>query len=163
MATTTAESLHLAIVLLRRETFSAVVIDQVLLDADPVSVDALLRHTGTAIAMFFNPAIQSSDRVVREVRAALHRSLHQQTIAVQTATRTLRNELKGDVTGILLSSQLALAVPALPAAVEAKLRSVCELAERIRVRLSSVPESKGRAASSERSTPAVEVDTPVAG
>ena len=54
---------------------------------------------------------------------------------MEAATRCLRNNLSGDVTGILVSSQLALAEPSLPAAAQSKLRSVCDLAERIRVRL----------------------------
>ncbi len=138
-------------------------IDQVLLDADPVSVDALLRQIGTAIAVFFNPAIQGSERVVREVRSALQRRQQEQVSAMQIAARSLRNELKDDVTGILLSSQLALAVPSLPPAAEAKLRSVAELAERIRGRLAASPESRARARSTEHRPTLEEVDAPVAG
>ena len=163
IATRTADSVRQAIVLLRRENFAAVVIDQVLLDADPVSVDALLRQIGTAIAVFFNPAIQGSERVVREVRSALQRRQQEQVSAMKIAARSLRNELKDDVTGILLSSQLALAVPSLPPAAEAKLKSVAELAERIRARLAGASEFKTRASSSERRHSLEEVDSTVAG
>jgi hypothetical protein len=163
IATRTADSVRQAITFLRRENFAAVVIDQVLLDADPASVDALLRQTGTAIAVFFNPAIQGSERVVREVRSALQRRQQEQVSAMQIAARSLRNELKDDVTGILLSSQLALAVPSLPPAAEAKLRSVAELAERIRARLIAAPESRARASSSENGQAPMGVDATVAG
>ena len=163
IATRTADSVRQAIVLLRQENFAAVVIDQILLDADPMRVDALLREIGTAIAVFFNPAIQGTERVVREVRSALQRRQQEQVSAMQIAARSLRNALKDDVTGILLSSQLALAVPSLPPAAEAKLKSVCELAERIRSRLAGAPEPEDRAHSTERRPSLQEVNAPVAG
>ncbi len=55
--------------------------------------------------------------------------------ASRAALALLRNQLKEDATGILLSSQLALETPALPHAAEARLRSVCSLAQRLCERL----------------------------
>jgi hypothetical protein len=54
---------------------------------------------------------------------------------MQAAERMLSSEIKDDLTGILFSSQRALSEPALPLGAEAKLRSVCELAEQVRSRL----------------------------
>src|ERR1700686_684764 len=78
----TVETVRRGITVLRRESFDAVVIDQVLLDADPASVDTLLQHTRMAIAVFVNPAIQGSERVLREVRSALQRRRHEQASAM---------------------------------------------------------------------------------
>ncbi|HKC70105.1 MAG TPA: hypothetical protein VKB60_00720, partial [Terriglobales bacterium] len=47
----------------------------------------------------------------------------------------LRNELKDNLTALLLSCELALAVPQLPAPAQAKIRSACDLAKDIRSRL----------------------------
>ena len=54
---------------------------------------------------------------------------------MEAARRALRNELKAELTGILLSSQMALAIPAIPAGAQTKLRSVCALAEKMKQRL----------------------------
>jgi hypothetical protein len=49
--------------------------------------------------------------------------------------RDLRNQLRGEVTGILLTSELALRDPALSAGIAAKLHLVQTMAEKMRVRL----------------------------
>jgi len=53
----------------------------------------------------------------------------------QEVQQALRNELKDTVTAILLSCEMALQVPNLPGAAAIKMRSVCELAQEVRVKL----------------------------
>jgi hypothetical protein len=88
--------------------------------------------------VFVNFAICGVDRVVRDVRSALQRRDEERARAVREAEAHLRSELTEALTGILLSSQLALEAPALPAAVQARLRSVYQLAMSMRQRLNSV-------------------------
>jgi hypothetical protein len=57
---------------------------------------------------------------------------------MRVAQAALRNELTGAISGILLSSELALAQPALPTSVMDKLKSVYQLALQIKSRLGSV-------------------------
>jgi hypothetical protein len=140
----TGERVHLVPTLsagtgmLRTNEFNAVVVDQAFLDLNPISADVLWKHTGTAIPIFVNFAISGAERLVRDVRAALSRREMERLLAAKAAEAALRNELNGAVTGILLSSELALAQPALPPGVITKLQSVHELALQIRTRLGSV-------------------------
>lgn len=128
-------SLRKAGALLRAQEFTAVVVDQTVLDAEPAAVDSVLQAAGTAIPIFVNFAISRTERVVSDVRAGLVRRERERTLAMRDAESRLRSELNGAVTGILLSSELALAQPALPDAVADKLKSVYELASQLRLRL----------------------------
>ena len=120
---------------LRSADHVAIIIDQSLVDASPNATDGLWKHAGTAIPLVINFAISGVDRIVRDVRCALARRRQEQLFAARAAQAALRNELAGAVSGILLSSELALAQPAIPASIADKLRSVHELALQIQTRL----------------------------
>jgi hypothetical protein len=122
---------------LRTSEYASIIIDQSLIDASPKASDGLWKQAGTAIPIIVNFAISGVDRTVREVRSALSRRRQEQLLAARAAQAALRNELAGAVSGILLSSELALAQPAIPASVADKLRSVHELALQIQSRLGS--------------------------
>ncbi len=122
---------------LRRGEFSAVAVDQHLWDMDPRLGDSAVQTCGTATLVLISPAISGVERVAREVSAALRRREGELRRAREEAEARLRMELKEAVTGILLSSELALANPGVPGAVAAKIRSVYELAMSIRERLES--------------------------
>lgn len=132
-----APDLRTALNHLRESEYSAVVIDESLAEASPSQLDVLVKHVGTAVPVFVNLAISRADRVVRDVMAALRRVEQERTIARRSVEWELRSELKGDLTGILLSTQQALALPALPPGAESKLKSVYELADRMRARLAA--------------------------
>ena len=72
---------------------------------------------------------------MREVQAAQRRRNAERLTATRAVFSELRNELGNAVTGILISSELALAVPSLPVAAAAKIKCVHELAEGIREQL----------------------------
>lgn len=129
------ESVRRASKLLRSGEYSAVVVDQYLTECDPDSTEVLLQHCGTAVPVYVNLAISGSERVVRELKQALRRSQKERQAARREAELALRNELKDNLTALLLSCELALAVPQLPAAAQAKIRSACDLAQDIRSRL----------------------------
>ena len=131
----TASNLRRALRLMRQQEFDVVVVDQCLPDAEREAGEMLPALSGAAVLIFINLALSGTERVVRDVRAALQRRDQEQRVAMQAAARMLSSEIKDALTGILLSSQLALAEPALPPAAEAKLRSVWELAEQMRLRL----------------------------
>ena len=120
---------------LRQKEFSAIILDQNLLDSDPAALETMVQHFGRATPVYVNLALHSTERVVREVRLALARRDVEQAIAAQAAAATLGNELRNAVTGILLSSRLALQSTSLPDDAQTKLRTVCELAESMRSRL----------------------------
>jgi len=128
-------SFSLAMVDVRAQEFSAVVIDQSLVEADPSEADALVQHVGMAIPVYVNFAISGLERVTRELRAALCRRKKESLLARQDAERALRSELKGTITALLLSCEMALDVTHLPSAAEAKVRMIYELAREIRAKL----------------------------
>ena len=133
-ATQVAPTLRQAVTQLRAEEYSAVVMDQFLMEAEPEESELVLQHIGTAIPVYANFAISGLDRIVRELRAALHRRKREVVVARTAAEQMLRSELKGTVTALLLSCELALQTPDLNAA-EAKFRKVYELALEMRTKL----------------------------
>jgi hypothetical protein len=133
--TQVANSVPHAVTRLQSTEYDALAIDQSLLETDFRALDTLLNHAGTALPMYVNLALHHSDRVVREVQVALRRAEKEKKWAMGLAERVLRNQLRGEVTGILLTSELALRQPAIPDDVVAKIRLVQDMAEKMRTRL----------------------------
>jgi hypothetical protein len=130
-----AASLREAVAQLQAHEFSAAVIDQLLLDAEPDDVETILKHMGTAVPVYSNFAINGIQRVSRELRSALHRRKRELLVARQEAEQTLRSELRDTITALLLSCELALDVPNLPLFAETKMRAVDALAKEMRTKL----------------------------
>jgi hypothetical protein len=132
-----AESLHKAASLLRAESYLAVVLDQYLLETEPDQTATVMQHLGTAIPVQVNLAISGVDRLAREVCAAVQRRKREEVAARRSAASTLRSELNSTVTALLLSCELALDTPGLPAAAAEKMESAHELIKKIRSQLES--------------------------
>lgn len=115
----------------------AVVVDSALIESESSAAEELLERADTALPIIINLAISGIDRVVREVKLALQRYSKQRQLAMQTAESILRGQLRSTITGILLSTQLALEVPSLPPEAEFKMRAVHQLALNLRDRLES--------------------------
>lgn len=130
-----ATTLQQAAAQLRSGEFTAVVIDQFLVEADPDETEVVMQHLGTAVALHINFAISGVERVIRELRAALNRRKREALAARREAEQVLRSELKGTVTALLLSCEMALGVPNLPQNAETKLRSVYDLAREMRTKI----------------------------
>jgi hypothetical protein len=130
-----AGSLRQALQQSRRRAFAALVVDEILADADRKSAELLYGEAGQAVPVTLNLAISGSERVVREVRSALRRRQSEWRLAQQAAAQQLRSEFTDAVTGILLSSQMALENPELPPAAARQVRAVYELAASLRDRL----------------------------
>ena len=130
-----AESLARAATLLRAEGYLAVVLDQYLLETEPHEAETTLEHLGTAVLVQVNLAISGMERLVREVRAALQRRQREEVRAQQAAIGRLHSELNSTITALLLSSELALETPGLPATANEKIESVHELVKKLRRQL----------------------------
>jgi len=124
-----------AVAQLQAHEFSAVVLDQLLLDAEPDDAETIFKHIGTAVPVFSNFAISGIERVSRELRSALYRRQRELRMARDEAEQTLRSELKQTITALLLSCELALDVPNLPLFAETKMRAVDALAKEMRTKL----------------------------
>jgi len=94
-----------------------------------------LNRCGIAVPLYVNLALHSNERVAREVQVALRRAEKEKLMATRTAEQLLRNQLRSQVTGILLNSELALRQKSISPDVAEKVRSVRELAEKMRSQL----------------------------
>jgi hypothetical protein len=120
---------------LQNGEYSAVLVDQGITEADPAQADFLIHHLGTAAPVFVNFAISGVERVVRELRAAFNRRGRETMLARHNARIALRNELKDDVTALLLACGMALAQPELSESTLAQLQNIDNAAHRIKDKL----------------------------
>src|SRR4051812_49322978 len=103
-----ARDLLTALNRLRENEYTAVIIDESMTDGSGKHLEVLFKHLGTAVPVFVNLGISRKERVVRDVVTALRRLEQEKTMARQSVEWELRSQLKGDLTGILLSAQEAL-------------------------------------------------------
>ena len=138
LAVEVADGKKAAMSAMRRTEFAAVVIDETLAECDPVSADAIWERAGLAIPIQINFALSGASRLVREIRAALHRRDREQVLARQAATQAIEMELKSTVAGLLLHSQLALTGSnEVPAPVADRLKLMVDLAGTLRQKLNT--------------------------
>jgi hypothetical protein len=138
-----AEGRKTALAALRRREFTAVVVDETLAECDPAAAEAIWDRAGLAIPLQINFALSGAARLIREIRAALHRREREQTVARRAAEAAIERELKSTVAGLLLNSQLALSVGDVPAPLAERLRVVADLAGSLRQQLSAPPLTRG--------------------
>lgn len=129
-----AATLRQAVSQLRSNEYSAVLVDQGLVESDPDESELVLQHMGGAIPVYINFGISGFDRVLRELRAALNRRKREEVVAHRVAEQNLRNELKGPLTALLLSCEMALEAPDLSTA-GPKMRKAWELAKEVRTKI----------------------------
>jgi hypothetical protein len=141
-----AEGRKAALAALRRREFSAVVVDETMAECDPAAAERIWEHAGLAIPLQINFALSGAARLIREIRAALHRRQREQALARRAAAAAIEAELKSTVAGLLLHSQLALNGSEMPSSVADKLRVVADLAGNLRQQLSAPPEVRGNTA-----------------
>lgn len=127
-----------AVATLQAQAFSAVIFDQLLLDSDPDEGLAVIKHLGTAAPVYVNFAISATGRVVRDLRSAVQRRKRELAAAKLEAEQILRNQLNNTVTALLLSCEMALQVPDLPALAETKIHDVEALAREMSTRLGAM-------------------------
>ena len=135
-----------ALAALRRKEFLAVVVDETLAECDPAAAEKICEHAGLAIPLQVNFAVSGAARLIREIRAALHRREREQTLARRAAAASIEAELKTTVAGLLLHSQLALNGGGIPAQVADRLRVVADLASSLRQQLSTPLEARAHIA-----------------
>jgi hypothetical protein len=123
------------IVFLKRRSYSVVIVDESIVEADARGAEVLWRYSGLAIPLQINFALSGTARLARDVRAAMSRREQEQALAMRAATSTIEVQLKSTVTGLLLQSELALAEPAISGSMATKLKLVIELAGSLRHQL----------------------------
>lgn len=136
METEVAGGRKQALAALRKQEFSVIIVDETLAECDPAAAEAIWEHAGLAIPLQINFALSGVTRVIREIRAAMHRREREQALAHRAAAAAIETELKSTVAGLLLHSQLALNGSEVPPPVADKLRVVADLAGNLRRQLS---------------------------
>jgi len=130
-----AEGRRAALAALRRDEFAAVVVDETMTECDPAAAEAIWDRSGLAIPLQINFALSGAARLIREIRAALHRREREELLARRAAAAAIESELKTTVAGLLLNSQLAISGNEVPAQIADKLRVVADLAGNLRQQL----------------------------
>ena len=130
-----AQNLQEAATHLREQTYSAAIIDQFLLETEPEESDQVLEHLGTAFPVYVNFALTGMDRLLREVRSALHRRKREEATARRAVAEQMQSEMRETLTVMLLSCELAMAIPNVPSPAAEKIRTIDTLARELRLRL----------------------------
>ncbi|MCU1313879.1 MAG: hypothetical protein JWM54_1636 [Acidobacteriaceae bacterium] len=120
---------------LRRENYSAVIVEESLAESDTRGAEMLWKMTGLAIPMQVNFALMGSARLVRDLRAALARRDQDRDAAERAALATVQSELRNTVSGLVLQTQLALHESGQAPHLEQRLRLMAELAGNLKQRL----------------------------
>jgi hypothetical protein len=141
LQTATGQETHWAATLqagaarLREQTYTAAVIDQFLLETEPEGSDQMVEHLGTAYPVYVNLAVTGMDRLLREVRSALHRRKREESSARRAVEEQMRSEMRETLTALLLSCELAMSVPDVPSRAAERIRTIDDLARELRTRL----------------------------
>jgi CheY-like chemotaxis protein len=124
-----------ALAALRHREFAAVVVDESMAGYDAAGAEAIWEQAGLAIPLQINFALSGAARLIRDIRAALHRRMREQNLAHRAAAAAIETELKTTVAGLLLHSQLALSGSEASSPVADRLRMVADLAGSLRQQL----------------------------
>jgi signal transduction histidine kinase len=138
-----AEGRKAALAALRRREFAAVVMDETMAECDPSAAEAVWDRASLAIPLQINFALAGAARLIREIRAALHRREREQMLARRAAAAAIESELKTTVAGLLLHSQLALSGSEASSPIAERLRMVADLAGSLRQQLSAPLQMRG--------------------
>lgn len=130
-----ADGRKAALAVLRKKEFAAVILDESLAECDPAAADAIWERAGIAIPLQINFALAGAARLIREIRAALHRRQREEAVARKAAVGAIEAEVRTTVAGLLLQSQLALSAREVPSPIAEKLRIVADLATNLRRQL----------------------------
>lgn len=131
----TVETIRTGLAALRTHEFAVVVADENLLECSPESAEALVQRMESAIPVFLDMACMKPERVTRNVQLAIRRRELQYKVARESAVAELRSELKSELTGLLICSELTMKLANLPPAISEKLLLVFDSAKRIRATL----------------------------
>ena len=138
-----AEGRKAALGALRRREFAAVVVDETMAECDPSAAEAIWERAGLAIPLQINFALAGAARLIREIRAALHRREREQMLARRAAAAAIESELKTTIAGLLLHSQLALNGSEASSPIAERLRMVADLAGSLRQQLNAPSQIRG--------------------
>lgn len=131
-----ARNLRAALAVLRRKEFTAVLVDTATIPVE--STELVWQRTGLAIPVEMSLGQTGHARVVREVTAVLQRRDREIRLARMEAANAVQDELRQQLAGLLLQTELMMREPAIPPAIARKAQTLHELAGALCVRFRSV-------------------------
>lgn len=131
----TVNTLRLAIAALRSQDFSLLIADENLIESEPGSSDKLMQRLETAAPVIIDMACLRPDKIASLALATRKRQALEFQLAHDRALNELRSEMKSELTGLLISSEMALKSAGLPTFASEKLNLVLEIARRMQSRL----------------------------
>jgi len=134
-----AHSQAKAIECLQLHDCDAVVMDESFQQVIGGANNLVLAHGGSALPMYVNLALHGAERVATEVVCGLQRLVRERTAAMNAVVNELRSELRGEVTAILLNTELAMRDKSLAQSTAEKLGVVHQIAEKMRRKLDGQP------------------------
>lgn len=134
-----------ALAALRRREFAAVVLDETIADCDQAGAQLIWERAGLAIPLQVNFAVSGTERLIRDVRAALNRRDRERKVAEKAAVAAIESDLNSTLAGLVLHSELALSSTEAGSPLAARLRTMADLAGSLRERLSESVNLRGPA------------------
>jgi len=122
-------TIEAAIAKLQQQEFSAVVLDELVMDSEVDQGEVIYKHLGSALLVCSNFAIARIERIVQEFRRASQRRARELADGKKHAAQAFGQELKDTITALLLSCEIALKTPQLPPQAEQKMQEVEALAQ----------------------------------
>jgi hypothetical protein len=130
-----ARSVNQAISLLQYHDYDLLVLDESFQQLEIGTESLVANHAGMAVMIYVNLSLHGTERVAQEVNRGLQRLLSEKLSCRRAAESLLRNELRGEITSILLNCELALRDTQLSPRVSQKLRVMHDLAQSMRSKL----------------------------
>lgn len=130
-----ARNAKAALATLRREEFSIVLVDSLTIPA--ATAELIWQRSGLATALEMNLSAMGMERVLREVSGVLHRRERETLNAREEATHALQDEIRQEVTALLLQTELMMREQSLSPTVARKLETLHSLTDALRLRLRS--------------------------
>lgn len=129
---------------LQQQDVEAVVIDESFQQVEGGIDSVVAAHSGTAVPIYVNLSLHGADRVALEVSCGLQRLVQERLSSMRVAAGELGNQLRGEVTAMLLDTELAMRERSLTPSVREKLRALHEMAERMRQKLEGAAPERGK-------------------
>lgn len=130
-----ARSVNQAISLLHGHDYDVLVLDESFQQLEIGAESLVANHAGMAVPIYVNLSLHGTERVAQEVNRGLQRLLGEKLSCRRTAESLLRNELRGEITSILLNCELALRETPLSPRVTQKLQAVQDQVQTMRKKL----------------------------
>lgn len=130
-----ARSRRAALAALRRQPFAAVIVDAGLQVNEVTATEMVWQNAGVAVPLELDLANLGSAAVIRLLRSVLERRSEMEAIVREDVARTMAEDLRSTVTGMLLQSDLALRDRTLSPVLEQRFRQLRSMADDLRMRL----------------------------